>query len=288
MRRLVLLVGALIAGASCQLLRPLDDLSEEFDVGAGTPLGGVCGANEECGSTYCAPERVCACPPDMVRVGPSNFCIDAEEVTTKEFARFFAASRNMYPMLLEGVPCGFKATGRPWMQGGFTDVDPAVNVDWCDAYAFCRAQNKRLCGGPRGGALDQREYATARLSQWHNACTRNGANVYPYGTMYMQLTCVSADGLMGSDLGRVQPVASARCMPGLTCCEGGYPGIYDLSGNAAEWEDACESTTGQLVLCRVRGGGARTRTGAGLRCAADEMLRRDTRRDDVGFRCCTR
>jgi hypothetical protein len=68
-------------------------------------------------------------------------------------------------------------------------------------------------------------------------------------------------------------------------CLGAAPGLYDMSGNVAEWEDSCNGSTGSGDDCRVRGGSYPDGSAA-LECKADKSLKRDAKLDDVGFRCC--
>jgi len=62
-----------------------------------------------------------------------------------------------------------------------------------------------------------------------------------------------------------------------------HEALVDMSGNVAEWVDACD-TDGKK--CRVRGG-SYSSSDESLRCdAAAHELRTDTSRA-VGFRCCS-
>ena len=60
--------------------------------------------------------------------------------------------------------------------------------------------------------------------------------------------------------------------------------VYDLSGNAAEWEDSCGATTGPNDFCRARGGSFLS-TPNQSRCAADFSAPRSTASRTIGFRC---
>ena len=68
-------------------------------------------------------------------------------------------------------------------------------------------------------------------------------------------------------------------------CEGGYPGLFDLSGNVQEWEDTCQTEAGQNDSCLTRGGSVEQGAPA-LFCNAEEARARNTARNEVGFRCC--
>ncbi len=56
---------------------------------------------------------------------------------------------------------------------------PVTCVDWCDAWAYCRAVGKTLCGRIGGGANAWRKHTDARLSQWHNACVAQNVKDAP-------------------------------------------------------------------------------------------------------------
>ena len=55
-----------------------------------------------------------------------------------------------------------------------------------------------------------------------------------------------------------------------------YDAVFDMSGNAGEWEDSCSGERGGGDLCRVRGGGPPGSSSEGS-CAMDELARRDQR-----------
>src|SRR5262249_5767114 len=76
------------------------------------------------------------------------------------------------------------------------------------------------------------------------------------------------------------PVASrAQCQSR----DGRYPGLFDLSGNVWEWEDACDDSS-EGSVCWARGGAA-SAPGYG-QCANPFPNGRLTSWDSVGFRCC--
>jgi hypothetical protein len=67
-------------------------------------------------------------------------------------------------------------------------------------------------------------------------------------------------------------------------CFGGYNAIYDMSGNAEEWEDACTGT-GANDSCAARGGN-RTDSSAALQCTGSKVTTRTLKSNLRGFRCC--
>ncbi len=154
-----------------------------------------------------------------------------------------------------------------------------VCVDWCDAYAYCQAVGKRLCGKIGGGMNNYDDYANASTSQWYAACSSGGTNDYPYGDPYSGTTCNGS----GAGHWTTVPVAS---MSGCQSSVSGYTGVYDLSGNVLEWEDSCDGNTGKLDLCRLRGGSFYY-SGLDLRCDYDNYDYRDFQNVAFGFRCCS-
>jgi formylglycine-generating enzyme required for sulfatase activity len=152
-------------------------------------------------------------------------------------------------------------------------------VDWCDAVAYCKWAGKRLCGKIGGGPVARADFADATKSQWHNACSAGGAKLWPYGSVYSATAC------NGQGNGAGAPIAVAS----MATCEGGVPGVYDMSGNVFEWEDSCANNTmGQGDICPTRGGSYQSPAVA-LRCDDGQTFYRDAAGvvgPYVGFRCC--
>ncbi len=131
-----------------------------------------------------------------------------------------------------------------------------------------------------GNAASGGDYAWVdpSLSQWYNACTSHNENgfAYPYGLTYQPEACNGAD---HSGVSRTVPVGT------LTECQSqisGYAGVFDLGGNVAEWEDACDDDS----YCRTRGGDFLVDADA-LVCSVDSSAPRDSQFWNRGFRCCS-
>ncbi len=214
----------------------------------------------------------------MVRAG--DFCIDSTEVTNRQYQRFLDATGGVSS---QGAPCAWNRSlvPRVWPPPARSSPEhPVVFVDWCDAQAYCQWAGKRLCGRIGGGSLRIAEQTDATRSQWMSACTGGGASVYPYGDAYASGAC-SGDEPTGYFL----PVASKPA------CVGGFPGVYDLSGNVHELEDSCDVDPavldGSMDICADRGGSFKHDPGM-LACGL--TLDKDPRSGqwfDVGFRCCS-
>ena len=106
-------------------------------------------------------------------------------------------------------------------------------------------------------------------SQWFSACTGLARNAYPYASKGASNQCNTRE----QDSG----IAEAGAFPG---CVGGYPGLFDMSGNAAEWVDDCGDAG-----CRVRGGSFLT-TVPQAACASLDSFGTSSSSSAVGIRCC--
>jgi sulfatase modifying factor 1 len=143
--------------------------------------------------------------------------------------------------------------------------NPVSRVTWCDAHAFCKWAGKRLCGGV---AADR----DASSGEWFGVCSKNGTQSYPYGPAFASGTCTenaAGPALVGSKPG----------------CEGGAPGVFDLSGNVREWIDSCDA----LDQC-ASAGSAYTSVPDGVTevgsCRDTYDYARLGSDPSIGFRCC--
>ncbi len=170
--------------------------------------------------------------PAMVEVPDAGYCIDSTEVTGAQYAEFLAATDGgaadagfLDASTLDGgLPPFCKRDG--FAPGGGTSFDagpaalPVVNVDWCDAFAYCQWAGKHLCSAPTtDGGSD---------GEWMLACTRGGTRSLPNG---------GADASV-CNVGRASTVAPMT----FPQCEGGYSGVFDMVGNVEEWAGTCEGT----------------------------------------------
>lgn len=291
-------IGTGITIAACNAIAGLDaDYRLDSETEGGTPAATPPGSGEA-GPVDAGPLPDVAppCPgragPTMARVG--SYCIDTTEVTEQQYDEFLQHSVDAgFDATAEEVAlpprCAFKRarTFRPyptddpqrachWDAAALPD-HPVVCVDWCDAWAYCRWAGKRLCGaiGRDGGPLawdEPQEQNSAAHDEWFNACSRGGLRNYPYEAAYTSLRCHDRyDGGVGA-----KPVASH---PG---CEGGYEGLFDMVGNAAEWVNACDDAG---VECAHRGGGY-GEEGPTASCGRSIELSLSLRFEDLGIRCC--
>ena len=70
-------------------------------------------------------------------------------------------------------------------------------------------------------------------------------------------------------------------MGSIWTCVGGFQGVYDMSGNASEWDNSCAGWTGADDSCRIRSSGVHAEH---LRCQSVALVGR--RSSFAGIRCC--
>lgn len=243
--------------------------------------------------------------PALVRVAWSAgvaFCIDSTEVTNAQYQAFLTAAATKPPAQADRCQWNTSLAPQTTTPGcpAFDPVGradyPVVCVDWCDADAYCRSVGKYLC---RAGSLDGNDAGPVTNplasggSQWVLACSADGTQSYPYGNTGMPGVCV--DKKYVSTVPGVQPVKSAAG------CQGGVAGIFDMSGNASEWQDDCVPATaapetpadlGMTDECDAYGGAVSSDysdTSCTAAASSTDTLAHFTRAQvaaDNGFRCC--
>ncbi|MBN1757475.1 MAG: PKD domain-containing protein [Chitinispirillaceae bacterium] len=132
---------------------------------------------------------------------------------------------------------------------------PQVNVSYTEASQICRSLGKRLCTS----------------SEWETACTDGKArNAYPYGKKYDVDKC--------NTLGNPRVKNSMANAGDFFECKTGS-GIFDMSGNLAEWTD----NGGKQPYAY---GGSWQNGRQGSSCNSKVQLGKDKKYFYVGFRCC--
>jgi hypothetical protein len=227
------------------------DLSIAPDPVPGAPMAETCnGVDDDCNGAVDD-----GIVPDMVLVtygGSSKVKVDRYEASRPD-----ATSTSQG---LDGSHVCTRANVLPW-----TRVTQAV------AAAACAADGRRLC----------------TAAELQAACEGGLAYVYPYGSAYQPLTCngIDFDGIPGGANDDVLvPTGSAA----LAACVGPL-GIYDLSGNAAEWTSTVTGNTGapqNLSIFMTKGGSYATPQ-LGLTCQFGlSRYASNAIQADLGFRCC--
>ena len=291
---------------------------DETDIDCGTVCankcanGQKCKTGTDCQSATCGGDSICKCPDGMAVVpkvgGGGSYCIDATEVTYAQYQKFWMAN----PQAMGTGVCAWNPTYTPSNEWPPQKEDlgmPVRYVDWCDAQAYCSWAGKHLCGkvGTIGGNAFT-DYKDASKSEWHNACTAGGINVFPYGQSYdpgkrcraqgftipsmlstpvrdYELGCSVDSSVIPLELTKEVCKVTDAMGVAYDFCLGGAPGVYQMSGNVAEWEDSCNGANGAADICRIRGGSFASDQSE-LSCGADTSIKRDTRTAQIGFRCC--
>jgi formylglycine-generating enzyme len=289
-RRRELVVGlGLLAAAGCAKLAGLEPVRYEDEVTDGAPLDATDDAPPVDAPTTAdaGPDALdagldadAALPgPPTVPAGPPGnaFRIDTTEVTFAQYRRFVAAVPA--DAGAQAGICAFNTSLGPDVIGG--DNEPVAGVDWCDARAYCAWAGKRLCGKVVGGAdpgtqLQVAEIGSPTVAQFTIACSKGGAQSWPYGTAEVRGACNVGDGGAGQ----------RKAVATFPKCVGGYPGIFDMVGNVFEWIDLCFPQDGGPSMCIIQGGSYMTVETTDCTKAFSAAV--DFKANDVGFRCCSK
>lgn len=216
---------------------------------------------------------------------PAGYAIDRTEVTRGQYQAWLATSPRSSRRV---AACAWKEDFSPdarclsafdpyICQGEGCDEHPQVCVDWCDAQAYCEAAGKRLCGKIGGGTAGLAKKGEAAAGEWENACSAGGTTRFAVGDQLVAGACNTQSAGRGTTA-RVGEMAACR-----SPLEA-YREIVDLSGNAFEWENACDSTA-DGAFCQVRGGSFNSDEALDA-CGVAHTYKRDFSSFYVGFRCC--
>lgn len=242
--------------------------------GGGAGSGNASGTGGAGGGAAC-PTGLAGAPLVLVpTLTGGHYCIDSTEVTQLHYQLFLEANPDVSA---QSANCSSNTTFVPEsvppgkcydVNGPFNPYQlpnrPVVCVDWCDAVAYCKWAGKRLCGRIGGGSADGAKLTDANESQWFNACSKGGTQAYPYGDTWAVMACPWV-----SDSVKKSPQ-----------CEGGFPGIFDMAGNVAEWEDGCSAGG-----CPARGG-AKGAMADSIRCDQTPLVAPNAQGGYIGIRCC--
>ncbi len=204
---------------------------------------------------------------------PGGFAIDTHEVTVDEYRAFLDGGG-----FDAGHPaCTWNVSFAPGCAPSPDLGDPMTCIDWCDAYAYCASKGKRLCGRIGGTSQTVGELGNAATDEWTRACAGGlDADRFAYGPTADPARC----NVLETDAGGLWPTGSAAA------CVGATPGVFDLSGNAWEWEDACsDGGSPQNDGCGFRGGSFLNPV-AESKCTSGTFVARNIGFTSLGFRCC--
>jgi formylglycine-generating enzyme required for sulfatase activity len=253
--------------------------------GGGTGNGGTSGASggnagaggsgggEPCGAHLGGP---------MVAIPNEGYCIDATEVKRAEYQEYLDDVGSTPPP--QETRCAWNTSTLPPSYLMTVDAtkpeDPIRGTNFCQAVSYCAWAGKRLCGKIGGGALESTSAGNTNVDQFYVACSHDGIQKFPYGNDYVSGVCNDSKGNVG-------PNGQAGA-GSLSTCEGGYPGIFDMSGNVQEWVDHCRPGDAGTEECILKGGSWNFPGGAqsAVHCSFGQWTAMDGNAPQNGFRCC--
>jgi formylglycine-generating enzyme required for sulfatase activity len=193
----------------------------------------------------------------------ASFWMDRYEITIKQFKPCIGAHRESR---------GCREPGR--FEATLTDTEdkPQVGIDWYDAVYFCNL---------RGARLPTEE-------EWEYAARGPNHFIFPWGNSFVKSYIMTGD--------NDQQFPTSTYVVGSIPGNRSWTGVYDLSGNAAEWVEnryfspslsstPINSSDGTSDTLRViRGGGWQSNL-LQLTSVFRNFQRPDGRSGNVGLRC---
>ncbi len=282
----------LMLSSGCWLALDLE--GNQYTRAGGASAGGAGGAAASGGGGSSDPHAGMV----FVEHGEADFYIDATEVTNRAYAAWLNQAVPPTPALIDDSRCAWNTSFAPGVldtcgievdalcvafaetfdEIAATSPDrPIACIDWCDAFAYCELNGKHLCGGPGGARIEfNPDYPGAfvtSISEWFFACGGDGELAYPYGAALEPARC-------NDDANSLGTLVDVGSMAG---CEGSFDGVFDLSGNAEEWVNACYLGDAPEASC-ARAGGAYYDDQPS--CTASRLFERSCQTNGTGFRCC--
>jgi hypothetical protein len=274
--------GAAATGGSSGGAPPAGGSSGAVSTGGNAGAGGTSACPCSAPTPTCENGKCVVRGPDMVQVTDSTtpYYIDSSEVTAAQYKLFQAAKGTDYTG--QRAACAWNKSFAPSEVNTHPNW-PVIDIDFCDAAAYCAWADKRLCGAIGGGALKGTDPTVDKTpdttnvakSQWYLACGGPNADEFPYATYQKDGYCNEQDGF--GDLADVKSY---------TNCQGHYEGVYDMVGNVEEWIDSCDGDTTNTDHCAVIGGSEYSQPDGG--CEIYDLEPRDGQFPGVGFRCCSK
>jgi eukaryotic-like serine/threonine-protein kinase len=222
------------------------------------PSGAIAGLDDDGGLLASKPRKVAlapaaaqgeeACPAGMKLIPGGAARVGTEPSDDlRNFGDRGPATVSLRPFCIDQ----FEFPGRPGQL-------PKVAAAYAEAEAACRDAGRRLC----------------TEDEWEKSCRGPQDLRFPYGAEFDARACNTQD-----QNGNPRKLTAVGIFG---TCKSGY-GVFDLSGNAAEW--TASSFQPGAAEKTVKGGSA-SRPGFDDRCSSRRPLAAGAHDLSVGFRCC--
>jgi len=282
-------IATVVAASGCSTLIGLDkDYVRSDDAGSGAAAGSA--GFPGCPNLALA---LSGCGVEGMKPVPGGFCIDTTEVTWGQYMAWLSSIDAGSPPAQPSF-CSWNSDFKPTfdppiaLDAGGADL-PVNYVDWCDAYAYCAANGKRLCGKIGGGSVDNNEFNDCAKDQWFSVCSSGGRYLYTYGNEVVDRYCNDATRGIGEAV-PVDKTDKNSCQAKISSIA--YVGVFDMNGNVEEWEDSCtgysDADAGASDKCLVRGGYWASSELEASCLGSRPFDRNNSKLGYVGFRCCSK